>query len=416
MLPALRAHLGDWMYYICFLKMRDIAERISYADEIHTSRSLKDLLQRQVTERTEAIKKYLLAQEQRFFNALVIGTYGGSPRWNELAISSAAPVLADVPGDLEGSLGILTLEGSEKLFAIDGQHRIVGIRAAVRENAKLGEEEVCVLFVKAVGESDRLSDPAGFERTRRLFTTLNRYAKPVSKRDIIALDEDDVVAIVTRELVENDRLFQDKVSTKGATSLSPSDKRSLTTIVALYDAADLFLRSGGKRWHEFKRMRPDDSEIAQSVDQCRSLWRALTRRFPQLRELESSAPEDEVAGKYRHEKGGHLFFRPIGLLIVVRAIRRLIDGGVALTKGVARISKVPLELAEEPWVGLLWDATNQRMITAPANQKAAFRVMFHAVGGDLRVLKTTYEQLRVEVAGLLHRKPRSVKLRRYVQT
>ena len=48
------------------------------------------------------------------------------------------------------------------------------------------------------------------ERTRRLFTTLNRYAKPVKKSEIIALDEDDIIAIITRELVEKYPLFREK--------------------------------------------------------------------------------------------------------------------------------------------------------------------------------------------------------------
>lgn len=45
------------------------------------------------------------------------------------------------------------------------------------------------------------------QRSRRLFSTLNRYAKPVSMRDIIALDEDDVVAIASRDLIDTHPLF-----------------------------------------------------------------------------------------------------------------------------------------------------------------------------------------------------------------
>lgn len=55
-LPALRARMGDWVYYICFLKMRDIAERISIAGEIHKTKSLQDLLQRELTRRSSEIK------------------------------------------------------------------------------------------------------------------------------------------------------------------------------------------------------------------------------------------------------------------------------------------------------------------------------------------------------------------------
>src|SRR5207253_1326319 len=158
--------------------------------------------------------------------------------WHEVSIRKLESRIGNAPDYLEGALGILTLEGTEKLFAIDGQHRVAGVEKAVEENAELGGEEVCVIFVAGVIAEKRSEDEQGFERTRRLFTTLNRYAKPVSKRDIIALDEDDVIAITTRELVEKLPMFRNKISVKKTKSLSVSDRSSLTTIVAIYDSLD----------------------------------------------------------------------------------------------------------------------------------------------------------------------------------
>lgn len=57
LLPGLRAHMGNWVYYICFLKMRDIAKRISIAKEIHSSEALRELLQRQLREREQRKSK-----------------------------------------------------------------------------------------------------------------------------------------------------------------------------------------------------------------------------------------------------------------------------------------------------------------------------------------------------------------------
>ena len=37
--PALKAHMGDWIYYATFLKIRDIAQRVSLADEITSPRA-----------------------------------------------------------------------------------------------------------------------------------------------------------------------------------------------------------------------------------------------------------------------------------------------------------------------------------------------------------------------------------------
>jgi len=266
-LPAIRARMGTWVYYITFVTMREIADRVSIGKEMLRTEALKELLQRQLTKRSSEIATYLCSQPQRFFNALVVGTQGGSPQWNELAIRADSR-LPNVPKYLEGALGVLTLQGTENFFAIDGQHRIAGIREAIKKKPKLGSEEVCVIFLLGVTAERRSQDPSGFERTRRLFTTLNRYAKPVGKRDIIALDEDDVVAIITRRLVEEYPLLVEKVSVKQPRSIDRRDKRSLTTIIVLYDVVDTHLRSTPAQWKVFKRLRPPDETIEDHYQRC----------------------------------------------------------------------------------------------------------------------------------------------------
>lgn len=357
-LPALRLRMGDWIYYVTFMSVRDIAGRISVAEEIHTSKSLNELIQRHLTNRSKQIKDYLLGQPQRFFNALVIGVYGGSPKWYEFTIRDEKH--RDLELLPEGVLGVLVLNGSEKLFAIDGQHRVVGIREAVKESEEIRDDEVSVIFVA------HRNDPEGLERTRRLFTTLNRYAKPVSKQEIIALDEDDVVAIVTRRLVEEHPLFRDKVSLAKGKNIPVSDKRSLTTIIALYDALDIFLKTG-RNWVNFKKSRPGDSEIEKFYKKAKDLWNVMIEHFEPLRDMGRVEAGSNIASKYRHKDGGHLLFRPVGLLMVVRVIRHLVDSGFGLESAVQRIAKVPMELASDPWAGLLWDVTNRRMMTAGEN-------------------------------------------------
>ncbi|MGB9751716.1 MAG: hypothetical protein C0183_12370 [Roseiflexus castenholzii] len=404
-LPALRLRMGDWMYYVTFMSMRDIAERISVAEEIHVSKSLNELIQRQLTNRSKQIKDYLLSQPQRFFNALVIGVYGGSPDWYELDISNEKHRdLEQIP---EGVLGVLVLDGSEKLFAIDGQHRVVGIREAVKESRKIEDDEVSAIFVA------HRNDYEGLERTRRLFTTLNRYAKPVSKQEIIALDEDDVVAIVTRHLVEKHPLFRDKVSLAKGKNIPINDKSNFTTIIALYDALDIFLKKD-RSWANFKKSRPDDGKIKDFYDKSSSFWDLMIKYFEPLKEMGNSKSGSDVASKYRRKDGGHLLFRPVGLLIVVRVIRHFIDSGLSLDDSVQRIAKIPMDLGGNPWVGLLWDATNQRMITASENQKVGVKLLFYATGGDLSRIGTNPEKLKKELAGIQNVELSKINLQKYV--
>lgn len=312
-------------------------------------------------------------------------------------------------------LGVLVLDGSEKLFAIDGQHRVVGIREAVKESRKIEDEESRKIEddeVSAIFVAHR-NDPEGLERTRRLFTTLNRYAKPVSKQEIIALDEDDVVAIVTRHLVEEHPLFRDKVSLVKGKNIPVSDKSSFTTIIALYDALDIFLKID-RNWTNFKKSRPDDGEIKDFYEKSRYFWDLMIKYFEPLKEMSNSKAGSDVASKYRHKDGGHLLFRPVGLLIVVRVVRHFIDSGLSLDSAVQRIARVPMDLGGNPWAGLLWDATNQRMITASENQKAGVKLLFYATGGDLSRIGTNPEKLKKELAGIRNVELSKINLQKYV--
>jgi DNA sulfur modification protein DndB len=414
-IPALRATMGDWMYYIGVLKLRDVARRISIAEEIHVSETLQGLLQRQLSNRSGEIEQYLLTHPQRFFNALVVGTYGGNPNWYELDVQTDGSALAPLPRAVQGILGVLTLEGSEKLWAIDGQHRVAGIRRAVAANEQLGDEEICVIFVRGVASGNRHEDPEGFERTRRLFSTLNQNAKAVSKKDIIALDEDDVVAIVTRLLVEEHRLVHNKVSIGLARQIAVSDRQSLTSIEVLYDVLNRFLRDRSpQRWNESRTNRPDDEVIERYYRRSVEFFEILAQHFKPLRELAESEPGDKVAGKYRHSEGGHLLFRPIGLLMVVRVLRRLMDTGTSLGEAMSLISRVPMELTSPPWVGLLWNRVSHRMITSGENIRVAERLLFYGVGGNLNQYRTDIDALRREYAGMLGDEPDSVQIDTYI--
>lgn len=118
------------------------------------------------------------------------------------------------------------------VFPVDGQHRVEGIKSALKANPKLEDETITVIFIGHHNTRE------GKEKTRRIFSTLNRYAKPVSPGDILALDEDDIVAISTRELLENCPLFMNenvKIDKKSSKALADNDDKSFTSLITLYE-------------------------------------------------------------------------------------------------------------------------------------------------------------------------------------
>jgi len=248
--------------------------------------------------------------------------------------------------------------------------------------------------------------------TRRLFTTLNRYAKPVSKGDIIALDEDDIVAIVTRSLVDKYPLFRNCVAVSMSKNLKTSDVENLTSIVGLYDALNFYLASeSGSKWTRFKRFRPPDDEIKVFYDSSCKLFDLMTEKFDELQRFSKDPNKKSRAKPFRHEGGGNLLFRPIGLEVVIKVIT-LMARVFNLEEAIKRTSYAPLELSEEPWVGLLWEQETERMITA--NKGVAEKLLYYSLTGDLSPYRTWNDaRLRKELAGKLNIDPKKVQLQRF---
>jgi DNA sulfur modification protein DndB len=124
------------------------------------------------TRRAVEISKYLTTNEDRFFNSLVLAVYGGRPDWLGIGIISAdtpnASLLSEVSEEAKDSIGFLRLSGGEKLFAIDGQHRLAGIKQAIVSDDALINEFVPAILV------GHKNTPSGVRRTRCLFASLHR--------------------------------------------------------------------------------------------------------------------------------------------------------------------------------------------------------------------------------------------------
>jgi DNA sulfur modification protein DndB len=93
-----------------------------------------------------------------------------------------------------------------------------------------------------------------------------------------------------------------------------------------------------------------------------AFWDALKKYIKPIGQVLSSKPEDEKAGRFRIEGGGHVLFRPMGMQSFARAARIMVDRGAKLENAVAKLSVVPLQLTDEPWVGVLWNASTKTMV------------------------------------------------------
>jgi DNA sulfur modification protein DndB len=349
------------------MNLVEIGKRVHYAQDIHKSQQLSGMIQRQLKKgRSAQISSYLKNQPERFFNSLVVATYGGQPNWR--AISSVKSKSAnDEFGALEPetleSVGFLTLRGDENLFALDGQHRLSGIKKAIADGLEQDPvDEVSVIFVA------HKVNPKGLERTRRLFTTLNKTAKPVSKGDIIALDEDDVMAICVRRLIEETELFSgNRIAFTASNNMPSTNTASLTTIGNLYDILTLLFTEEHsnlrKPKSELLKARPEDEELDAYFQFARKYFGVVRKNFTEIEEFFAAKEPQVIVKKYRGSHGGKAIFRPLGLEIYTRIISRLTkqmsrDDAVKIT------AKLPRDLTDAPFRGLMWDSNNNTISNA----------------------------------------------------
>lgn len=363
-IPAIRGILGDIVYYTSSFTFKQITERVKKIDqELHTSTSLKDQLQRSLTKNYESITDYILSQKEHFFNALVLAVYDGDPVWNEIEVG--------FKGEDYYNMGFLRLNGEEKIFPVDGQHRVEGIKDAIKKCPELEDETIAVILI------GHHKDKGGMEKTRRIFSTLNRYAKPVSTGDIIALDEDDTVAIVTRNMLESFPLFMNEniSDEKKTKAIAEKDTKSFTSLIKLYETNKVVykyytsFRDNTKRIHssteidKFLKFRPKQEDIDNFEKYLTEFWELFINSFEGMKEYVVSTEKD-AAAKYRNrENGGLLYFRPVALPHLVTAIlETCFRSKVTLSDSMSTYSQLEMCISKAPWVKVLWDTESHTMI------------------------------------------------------
>lgn len=360
-IPALRGQIGDSIYYIANLSFQQISQMVKRVDdELHTAQSLKEAIQRSLSNNYLQIKDYILSRKDHFFDSLVLAVYDGDPLWRE--------VRYEIEDELYYNVGLLEFNGEEKIFPVDGQHRVEGIKAALIQNPQIAEETISVVLIS------HHNTPLGRERSRRIFSTLNRYVKPVRLGDIIALDEDDIVAITTRDLLESYPLFTgNKVRASNNKSIPRSDLSAFTSLMTLYSChvvlfSAYLCRKDGKSYNmstiqKYLRNRPTDSTIEEFKSFLILFWTNMRETFSELESFINNHSAD-AARTYRDvENGGNMFFRPVGLLPFVEATARIYSRSqLSMQEVLLLFSQMNRNVASAPWNKILWDTVSRKMI------------------------------------------------------
>ncbi|MFC0098373.1 DNA sulfur modification protein DndB [Micromonospora marina] len=369
--PAFKAHVGDWEYYLCLMSYAQVAREINFAYELGGNKDLATMIQRGVGDRTEAITQYLLTNEHRFLGSLIVAAWGGHPEYIALTMDDNAE--QNMLAGVDREFGVLTFDGTHQFFALDGQHRLKAIKDAVKRDPELGSEDIGVIVVPHFNSEE------GRRRTRRLFTNINRNAVKTSTQENIALDEDDSFAILTRRFLDDHPFLSQpnvvqvfsKQGSDGEVKLANRNvnvsQSAWTTIGILYD---LLKEMGFDLDGSIQKLskRATDEVLDESYE---ILVERLNQLFIACGDLraryEKTGSPRELRAPKDHDGNGHPFMRPVVQLAVARALRHVVSQGLLdWDSAINRLSSLDWRLVATPFA-TVWQSGEAgrrgRMIT-----------------------------------------------------
>ncbi|MBW4602001.1 MAG: DGQHR domain-containing protein [Calothrix sp. FI2-JRJ7] len=391
--PALKAKMGDWDYYVTVMKLGKVARECRLAEEIHANKDLDELIQREIQDRVQKeMVPYLVNTPQRFYGAIVVAVYGGEPEFS--AVKVQEHYLIDDNTDRSSyGFGLLRFDGSQIYYALDGQHRLKSIQEGIRQNPDLAKEEISVIILKHENTKE------GLERTRRLFSTLNRRAKPTSSGMNIAIDEDDAVAIVSRRLIkENDTLKMLVLGNLGSKQISPKKVHDpyIATLTTFYETNEVLLGAynGGLDIDaKFKQFRPTDTELDEFYDYLENIWMCWLDKCPGFddvlrgrkkagdirKRMDNGALIFDDSGK--PIAGGNVYARPIGQFILADVLKLVKLQNKSVEDAIEAImTHVAVDIDQAPWVNVIWNPTKQRADSGKEGRGLIASMISHALG------------------------------------
>lgn len=324
--------------------------------------------------------------------------------------------------DSTGELVLLDLS-DVKAYALDGQHRVMGIRGvqevlggALVIRSKDGaekkrmpkdellkrldvdvsairqvlDEKINVEYIPAVVAGETREEAS--RRIRSVFVAINNYAKKVTGGENILLSENDGSSIVARRIAHTP-IFRNldgssRVNWKDK-NLSASDDQHVMTLAVLQEATE----EARKRLHPkfvwdplFKTVpvRPHEDELAELEKELQEILEKA-RELPIFRRIDQGDsikelrdfPEDSSA-----TDGGHLLLRPIGIKMLIAAIADcLAEGTQDLDRLFRKVEQFDRDggfaahLPSSLWYSVTFNPLKRSMIATGGSQTIAIKAM-----------------------------------------
>ena len=375
-IPAIKLTMGSWEFFLAKSKLNELAGLFEFAESLGDRPDLFDaMLQRELDEGRASgdMADFLKGRDDRFYGAVVVANLEDNPvNWEPVQEENP-------PGDIPRSAerhGYLTFNDSDKYFILDGQHRVSSILSVMDDEARpegFGNEEISLLVIPRPVDVDEVQMKVIY---RRLFTSLNRNAKPTTKNTNIAMDEDDEFAIVTRNVIRDFPPFDTVSGEEGnplknpnilwqknlPASASRQGVPHFSSLETIYEMNKIILKCNrfpelNPAEKEIYKFRPSEAELRRYTEEAISVWDAIFKTFPEFEEDRMNMRMHNA--DINAESFDHVFLWPLMQENVLASlVRELIDvhginSDVSYEDRLSKLKEIEKDFRKPPWYPLV---------------------------------------------------------------
>ncbi len=366
-IPALQGKFGDTEYYLTTMKVGEFVRTVRLPRDIPgwEDLSIEERYQRDINlaRVRKGLAPYFANEVHRFSGSLILAVMHDEGMVFEPLTKfggrSGVPALYQ---SAAGDMGFLTMRGDEILVPLDGQHRAKAFKFAIdgvddnnrpiehaKSNTDLAQDQVSIILVRF--------EPT---RARHIFSKINRYAKPTSKADNLITDDDDAMAVMTRELLSEEGVIPARLVKLGANTLNKTAPE-FTTISTFYDSTiDIVKGLNTIGAGSVNQMTDEQRECV--TEDVRRVWKKLLSGIDLWAKAVADA-STEGDGTRREIREQTVLGKPIGQRALVNAFMTMRDccDGVPEDELCKRLNRINWDLGDEIWHGVLMNPNGRIM-------------------------------------------------------
>lgn len=391
-LGCIKGQMGTTTYYMAKMSAGELIDRVGIAKELPEwpDMTAEEKMQREcdIKRVVDEIVPYIIEDPDRFFPSLIIDIFSG---FEEIEYENIAEALPNVPKAYlvpMRDMGFITLPGKERLIALDGQHRLLSLKIAIRglmgipagtktfpsmnrliPHPELANEEISVIFVKHTDT----------QKIRKIFNKINKYAKQTSRSDNIITSDDDTFAVIARRLINEGGPLApvngiDLVNWKSNTLSARS--KNLTTLSSLYTIAETLLKD---KKYSSKHL-PTSNEMENAYDEVANFWQTALTSITAFQNFMELTKANKPVSALREE---NILLKPVTQMalahVAAMAKRRRLDWSNICS----RLNRVDWSFNNELWFNvLIIGSTNKKMMTGKDAIRGAGMIISYLVMGD----------------------------------